>query len=291
MIAIALASASALLWGTGDFLGGIASRRFALIWVLFGSALGGITLSAGGGLIAGDPIPPAHDMFLGVIAGVCGVVALAAFYRALAIGTMSIVAPITATGSAIPVVWGVVGRDESLSAFAVFAILVAVGGVILASREQDVAHTTGVDPETHRQSILLAIVAAIGFGTIFALIAEAGEESIFWPAAALKFTTFVIVVAVIAFGALSKRLPGWGDRPEKRQWLFPFSIGFFDVGANITFAASSHHGALAITSVVSSLYPVTTVMLAFAFLHERLAASQLVGVVMALTGVAMLAAA
>lgn len=291
MLAIALGLFSAVLWGTGDFLGGMAARRFALVWVLFASALGGIALSAGGGLIAGDPIPPSEHMWLGVAAGFCGVVALAAFYQALAIGTMSIVAPITATGAAIPVVWGVVGRDESLSVFAVCAILIAVSGVILASREQDEAKTSRVDARTHRRSILLAIVAAIGFGTIFALIAEAGEESIFWPAAALKVTTFGVILIVLIAGAASSRLSGWGDRPQGREWLFPFSIGFFDVGANLTFAASSHHGALAITSVVSSLYPVITVMLAFVFLHERLAVSQRVGVGLALLGVVMLAAA
>jgi drug/metabolite transporter (DMT)-like permease len=88
-----------------------------------------------------------------------------------------------------------------------------------------------------------------------------------------------------------KRRETWGERPRGKWWLFPIAIGFFDVGANITFAASTHHGALAITSVVSSLYPVTTVILAFAFLHERLAVSQRLGVVLALAGVAMLAAA
>ncbi len=289
MAAIGLALVSALSWGTGDFLGGMAARRYALLWVLIASALGGIALSAGGGLIAGDSLPPHQDLLLGSIAGVCGVVALAAFYQALAIGTMSIVAPITATGAAIPVLWGVIGRGEHLSTFAVVAIVVAVAGVILASREQDLAETRGVDVKTHRQSIMLAIVAAIGFGTIFALIAEAGEESIYWPATALKLTTLTILLIVLAVAG--RRTATWGARPKGSQWLFPFSIGFFDVGANISFAASSHHGALAITSVVSSLYPVTTVILAYAFLHERLAVSQRIGVAMALVGVAMLAAA
>jgi drug/metabolite transporter (DMT)-like permease len=289
MLGIGLALASALSWGTGDFLGGLAARRFALLWVLLGSALGGLLLAGTATLISGDSIPPSSHLALAAIAGLASLVALAAFYKALAIGTMSIVAPITATGSAIPVLWGVVGRDETLSLFAVFAIVVAVTGVILASREQDVAKTTGVDAATHRLSIILAIVAAIGFGTIFTLIAEAGEESIYWPAMVLKAVTLLSVVAVIA--ASGKRRETWGARPKGKWWLFPIGIGFFDVGANITFAASTHHGALAITSVVSSLYPVTTVILAFAFLHERLAVSQRVGVVMALAGVAMLAAA
>jgi drug/metabolite transporter (DMT)-like permease len=289
MLGIGFALSAALSWGTGDFLGGLAARRFALIWVLLGSAFGGLLLAGTATLISGDSVPPTSDFVLAGFAGLAGLVALAAFYKALAIGTMSIVAPITATGSSIPVLWGVIGRGETLSLFAVFAIVVAVSGVILASREQDLAGTTGVDPKTHRESILLAIVAAIGFGTIFTLIAEAGEESIYWPAMVLKAVTLLSVLVVISLSG--KRRETWGERPRGKWWLFPIAIGFFDVGANITFAASTHHGALAITSVVSSLYPVTTVILAFAFLHERLAVSQRLGVVLALAGVAMLAAA
>jgi drug/metabolite transporter (DMT)-like permease len=289
MIAILLALSAALSWGTGDFLGGMASRRYALLWVLLGSTFGGLLLSGVATAISGDSLPPERHLLIAAGAGFASIVALAAFYRALAIGTMSIVAPITATGSAIPVIWGVVGRNESLTLFAVVSILVAVTGVILASREQDEAKTSGVDASTHRQSILLAIVAAIGFGTIFTLIAEAGEESIYWPAAVLKMTTMTLVVIVIL--ASGSRRAAWGARPRGSQWLFPIVVGFFDVTANITFAAASQRGELAITSVVSSLYPVTTVILAFFFLHERLAISQRVGVALALLGVVMLAAA
>lgn len=289
MIAILLALSAALSWGTGDFLGGMAARRYALLWVLLASAFGGLLLSGVATVISGDEIPTQEHLVLAALAGIAGLVALAAFYQALAIGTMSIVAPITATGSAIPVLWGVIGRGESLTLFAVTAIIVAVAGVILASREQDKAETTGVDEATHRRSILLAIVAAIGFGTIFALIAEAGEESIFWPAAVLKATTLAAVILIVVLAG--SRRATWGARPRGTGWLFPVSIGFFDVTANMTFAASAQRGALAITSVVSSLYPVITVLLAFVFLHERLAVSQRVGVVMALVGVVMLAAA
>jgi drug/metabolite transporter (DMT)-like permease len=289
MIAILLALSAAVSWGTGDYLGGIASRRFALLWVLLASAFGGLLVSGVATVVSGDEAPTQEHFILAALAGGAGLVALAAFYQALAIGTMSIVAPITATGAAIPVLWGVIGRGESLTAFAIFAIIVAVTGVILASREQDEAETTGVDEATHRRSILLAVVAAIGFGTIFTLIAEAGEESIYWPAATLKLTTLGLVVLIVLLAGA--RRSTWGARPRGKEWLFPITIGFFDVTANITFAAAAQQGKLAITSVVSSLYPVITVILAFIFLHERLAMSQRVGVVMALAGVVMLAAA
>lgn len=285
MLSIALALSSALLWGTGDFLGGLASRRYALAWVLCGTAVGGLILGTTISLLSGDPFPPTHDAVLGAIAGVAGLIGLAAFYHALAIGTMSIVAPISATGASIPVVWGVT-NGESLSALAIVAILVVVSGVMLASREQT---PEDVEPkESHTLSVALALVAAAGFGTVFTLIGEASDSSVYWPSAILKMTTLTGALLFVAFSAL--RGADLGVRPAGRQWLFPLAIGCFDVSANVTFAAATQEGQIAIASVVSSLYPVTTVLLAYAFLHERLARSQLAGVAMALGGVAVLAA-
>ena len=91
MLAIALALSAAVSWGTGDYLGGIAARRYALLWVLLASSLGGLIVSGSGSLISGDPIPPQSDLVIAAAAGMAGLVALAAFYQALAIGTMSIV--------------------------------------------------------------------------------------------------------------------------------------------------------------------------------------------------------
>jgi drug/metabolite transporter (DMT)-like permease len=131
---------------------------------------------------------------------------------------------------------------------------------------------------------LLAIVSAVGFGTIFVLIAKASTNDIFWPAVALKGTTFVIVGLVVLFAY--RRLPKpW---PHGTEWGPLMLIGVFDVGANTTFAASSNRGALSITAVVASMFPVTTVLLAYRFLHERLSKLQLVGIVLALTGLALL---
>ena len=129
------------------------------------------------------------DMWLGAIAGFISIFALAAFYRALEIGTMSIVAPISATGTAIPVFFGIASGDD-ITLLAAIGLVITVTGVMLASREQDeAAAASSVSDADHRTSILLAIVAAVGFGTIFVLIAEASTENIFWPAVALKGTT------------------------------------------------------------------------------------------------------
>lgn len=284
MLAIALALVSALSWGTGDFLGGLAARRFGLAWVLCGTALGGLALGVTVSLISGDAFPSTGDALLAGLAGLSGLIGLACFYHALAIGTMSIVAPISATGAVIPVAWGI-AHGERLSALAVVAIVVVIFGVMLASREQSDAPAAG---ESHALSILLALAAAASFGIVFTVIAETSDASIYWPSAILKSATFC--GALLFVGIQSARGGELGARPVGRQWLFPLSIGLFDVSANIAYAAATTHGAIAITSVVSSLYPVTTVLLAYGFLHERLARSQRVGVILALVGVAGLAA-
>ena len=285
MLSIALAFGSALSWGTGDFLGGIQTRRWPVQLVILGSATGGALLALVVALADAQTVPPVDDFAMGAAAGVVGMVALVAFYQALAIGTMSIVAPISSTGTAIPVVWGV-ANGERLSMLAIVAILVTVTGVILASREQDAGAAGKVSAADHRQSVIYSFVAAAGFGGVFVLIAEAGEVSTAWPAFALKVTSFVLMllyVLVFSRGVL-------GDRPQRRDWLPIVCVGFFDVGANILYAMATNEGEVAIASVVASMFPVTTVLLAHKFLGERLAGSQRVGVVLALVGVISLAA-
>jgi drug/metabolite transporter (DMT)-like permease len=285
MLGIALALASALTWGTGDFLGGLAARRYGLAWVLCGTALGGLILGVTISLASGDALPASGELLLATAAGFAGLIGLACFYHALAIGTMSIVAPVSASGAAVPVLWGI-ANGERLSALAALGIVVVIAGVMLASRAEP--HADQPIGESHALSVVLALVAAASFGAVFTLIAETADASIYWPSAVLKLATLTgAVLFVLARLAAKADL---GQRPRGREWLFPLTIGLFDVSANVAFSAATTHGALAITAVVSSLYPVTTVLLAYAFLHERLSRGQRAGVAMAMVGVAVLAA-
>lgn len=286
MLSIALAFSSALIWGTGDFLGGIAARRYGLAQVLLGTATGGLLLGVALSLISGDPFPESKYALMGAAAGVAGLIGLACFYHALAIGTMSIVAPVSASGAAIPVAWGI-ANGERLSLLGAIATVVLVTGVMLASREKTAQESVMAPSESHTLSVLLALAAAVSFGTVFTLIAESAVESIFWPSAILKASTLCVAVLFIAIQ--SARGADLGNTPRGGGWLFPISIGFFDVTANIVFAAAITHGSIAVASVVSSLYPVTTVLLAYFFLHERLSGSQKFGVALAMAGVAALA--
>lgn len=295
MLAIAMALASALSWGTGDFYGGISARRFAMPMVLLGTATGGTLFAAVAVLVSNDAVPPGEDLLLGVVAGFTGLLALGAFYRALAIGRMSIVAPISATGTAIPVAVGIADGDP-VTVLTATGFLLAIGGVMLASREQqeqpeDPPPPVEVDSRLndHQQSIVLSLVAAIGFGTIFVLIERASHDSIIWPALALKATSLTAMLVVVGALAVLRRLPT--AVPAGAQWGIPLMVGSLDVTANLTYAYASTHGALSVTAVLASMFPVVTVLLAHQLLGERLIRLQKVGVAAALTGVVLLAVA
>lgn len=284
MLSIALALASAISWGTGDFLGGLKTRRFAVPLVLVGTSTGGVLLALAMSLVSSQEIPPAGDLLLGAISGAIGLVALGAFYQALAIGTMSIVAPVSASGTAIPVIWGI-ANGESLSALAYGGLVAVVLGVMIASREQDAAHEGQPVALNHRASILLALVAAVGFGAIYVLIAEAATVSEFWPIVALKGTSLLLVgILVVVAGSRIK-----GERPSGNAWLPLLVVGMLDVTANATYAFATKEGPVAISAVVASMFPITTVILAHIFLGERIAPSQKAGVALALVGVVVLA--
>ncbi|MBI5310459.1 MAG: DMT family transporter [Actinobacteria bacterium] len=295
MLAIAMALAAALSWGTGDFYGGISARRFAMPLVLLGTATGGTLFAAIALLIAGDELPPGKDLLIAVAAGFAGLLALGAFYRALAIGRMSIVAPVSASGTAIPVAVGIADGDP-ITALTATGFVLTIGGVMLASREQQ--NTSGEpEPPTeadsrlndHQRSILLSCVAATGFGLIFVLIERASHDSILWPALVLKTTTLTVMIVIVGALAAARRMPA--AVPSGIEWGIPLMVGTLDVTANLTYAYASTHGALSVTAVLASMFPVVTVLLAHQLLGERLIRLQKAGVVLALTGVVLLAAA
>ncbi len=278
MLAVALALAASSCWGVADFLGGLQSRRVAIPVVL--------CLVEGTGLLlvlvviaaSGEPAPGTRAALLAVIAGVAGVIALACFFRALAIGTMSIVAPISATGVALPVVVGLVTGDR-LSTLVAAGIAVTVTGIVLASRER---HDDAERAAAGRRSIALALVAAVGFGSYFALSDAAADDSVLW----LLVLSRIVPVPALAVLARARRM----RPPSRSRALVLVGAGTVDCSATALYAVANTHGALSIVAVVGSLYPVMTVVLARTFLGERIRPVQQAGVAAALAGVAMIAA-
>lgn len=279
MVGIVLAFGSAISWGLADFLGGIQTKKYAVLTVLLVSQAAGLIGVALLVIASGEPAPPLADMAPAAVGGLGGIVALGAFYRALAIGTMSIVAPISATGAIVPVAAGLAGGDRP-GPLQFAGIVVAVVGVILASRE-----APNDDPQREsdaRKSIVLALVAALGFGGFLTALDHSAQHGVEWALLAARMTSF----PAVALAALAVRpgLPHSADLPAL------FTVGILDAGANGLFAAATTHGLLSIVGVLGSLYPVTTVILARAVLRERVQRIQEVGVVAALAGVALIAA-
>jgi drug/metabolite transporter (DMT)-like permease len=229
--------------------------------------------------LSGEPAPSAADLWPAAAGGVAGLIALAAFYRSLAIGTMSIVAPISATGAAVPVFVGL-ATGERPGAAQLAGIAVAVAGVVLASREE--APEGSPAAATARLSVLLALVAALGFGTFFVGLDASADENVFWALLAARGASFTLLCAAVLLTR-----PALPSDPATLGLIA--AIGAGDLGANALFAAASNEGLLSVVSVLGSLYPVVTVLLARVFLGERVRRVQEVGIVAALAGVALIA--
>ncbi len=278
MLPVLLSLAASSCWGMADFLGGLQSKRVSVAIVLLvveGTGLVGVLL-----IIAatGEPFPQTRAVLLALVAGVGGVIALGCFYRALSIGTMSIVAPISATGVALPVVVGIATGDR-LSTIVAAGLAVTVIGVVLASREQ---HDNAEQAAAGRLSVGLALVAAVGFGSYFVLSDAAADDSVLWLLALSR----IIPVPALAVFAWRRGL----RPPAARSTLVLVAAGTLDCGATALYGVANTKGALSIVAVVGSLYPVMTLILARAVLGERIRPVQKAGVAAALAGVAMIAA-
>jgi drug/metabolite transporter (DMT)-like permease len=271
---------SGLCWGAADFLGGLQSRRLpALAVALWTQLIGGLVLAAVV-VLSGQTTTPAAVGW-GVAAGFFGGLGLVCFYRGLAIGQMSVVAPVAACGAAVPVVVAfILGRPPSLVALG--GIAAALAGVVLVSLPSRAADDEGIDP---RAGLPVAVAAAVSFGLFFVFLdrgAAAGGPPL-WVVAGARAGSLTLLILI----ALAARRPL--GRPGRRR-LAPFAlVGVVDTTANVLFTYAAASGNLGVVSVLGSLYPVATVLLARLVLAERLGRPQGAGVAVALTGVALMA--
>ncbi len=277
MLPLALAFGSGMGWGTADFLGGLSARRLPLITVSLVSQAVGLTLLGLVVAVRGQGPNDADAIVLGLAAGLIGAGGLSALYRALAIGRMSVVAPTAALSGTVPVAWGLLSGERP-SAIQLVGVGVAIAGIVLAARTPDHGG------ERSSRGLGLALIAAITLGAFVILLDGAGRSDPAWGS--LMVRTGAISVLGVAFlvrrPSLRMRAPDAG-----RLGL----LGLLDNGANLAFASAADAGGLlALTSVLGSLYPVATVVLARSVLHERLARLQTVGVAAALGGVVLIAA-
>ncbi|HWL38481.1 MAG TPA: DMT family transporter [Frankiaceae bacterium] len=274
-MAALLALIAAVSWGLADFLGGAASRRLPTSLVMLWSQLAGL-VCIGLVLLAGGWRTPGPYLWWGAAAGAFSILGTGFFYRALALGTMSIAAPIAGTGLVVPVVVGL-ASGERPSVVAVLGILLAAFGVVLASGPE----LRGEGGQ--RRSVAYAACAAVGFGGALALIPRGGEDRWAMTTAVLGVVSVSLTLAYVL--AVRPSAPGFaGSDPAP-----VVAIGILNVVALSLYAISAGRGLVAVVSVLASLYPVVTVILAQLVYGERLRGVQLGGVAAAFAGVVCLA--
>jgi drug/metabolite transporter (DMT)-like permease len=278
------ALATSLLWGLADFGGGLLARRTPALTVVVVSqaiatvVLGVIVVATGGWSEAGP------RLWFAFAAGLVGPVALICFYKALALGPMGVVSPLGTLGVAVPVGVGLL-LGERPGLVQVAGIAVAVLGVVLAGGPQ----LRGAPVQ--RQAILLTLVAAFGFGAVFALIAEASTS-----VTGLFLALFVQRVTNVAVGGAALYASVRRGTPALPAGGFPWAslptlafVGLADVAANGTYAIAAQLGPVTVAAVLASLYPVVTALAARGFLSERLRTIQATGAGLALLGTLLLA--
>jgi drug/metabolite transporter (DMT)-like permease len=281
VLGLPLALCASLCWGVSDFVAGMQARKVPLVRVLLISQGMGLICLAVILAIRGTGPPAFAHVWPALAAGLAGTAALAAFYRALAVGSMSVVAPIAATGVVVPVAVGIATGDRP-AAIQLAGIVAASVGVVMASREQQ----HDVEPSERRMTpatIGLSLIAALGFGTFFVGMRSAARADVLWA----LFWSHVAGVTMLMVAFLAVRPPPLPDRGR----LLPLAVvAVLDLGANVLYGVATHHGLLSEVAVASSLYPLATVILARVVLGERVRRVQELGIVAAVAGIAMMAA-
>jgi drug/metabolite transporter (DMT)-like permease len=260
-------------WGTSDFLGGYASRRanaFLLTTIAHGS---GLVLMAAIALATHAPFPPAHAVKWALVGGSTGGAALAIFYRALASGKMGLTAPVAAVlGAGIPTAFAMF-TEGMPGAFRLAGFALAVAGIWLISRPSDGTKTEGLG---------MAMLAGVGFAIFFMAMKQAGAGSALWIAVCSRVASFVLTgIFVLKTRAF--------ERVERSPLLIGVGAGILDITGSILFVRATQLGRLDTAVVLTSLYPVITVLYARIFLKEKLTRWKTVGMVAALVAVPLIA--
>jgi len=270
---VALALAASISWGAGDFSGGLASRRAQVLSVVIGAYIIGLCIFIVFALIWSEPFPSALDLMWGGVAGLVGSVGLVAFYQALAVGRMGVVAPIAAMlSAAIPVLFGafIEGLPGPTQLVGFVLAFIAVGLI------------SGLGVVKGRSKGLgLALLAGLGFGSFFVLISRISNGAIFWPLATARLSSLLFLFAVVLIRRQNVLL-------EKSVWPLVFLAGALDAAGNVFFVLATHAGRLDVAAILSSLYPAVTVLLATLILKERVTRLQTIGIFIALVAIPLI---
>jgi drug/metabolite transporter (DMT)-like permease len=270
---VAFALAASITWGAGDFSGGLATRRAQVLSVVFGAHTVGLIMLVALAFVWSEPFPTTLDLIWGSVAGLAGALGVVAFYQALAVGRMGIVAPIAAMlSAATPVLFGVLieGLPGPIQLLGFVLAFIAVG--LISGLGVAKGSTRGLG---------LALLAGLGFGSFFILISRVSHGAVFWPLASARLSSVLFLLAVVLFRR-QKILPA------KSVWPMVFLAGALDVAGNVFFVLATHVGRLDVAAILSSLYPAVTVLLATIILKERVTRLQAIGIVIALVAIPLI---
>jgi drug/metabolite transporter (DMT)-like permease len=274
---IALGLGAAVAWGAADFGGGLTSRRSALFGVALVAPIGGLLAALLIAIARGEPVPGAEDVAWSAVSGVFGAIGIVSLYGGLAAGRMGVVAPVTGVlAASVPVVVGI-AIEGVPAAGQVVGIGLAIVAVVLVSRAADGG------PDDRPSGLPYALAAGFGLGLLAVTLSRVSDGLVFGPLVILRVVQILLIAGTIAVARRRWRL---GSRILPAVAL----VGLLDMAGNGLFLAAAQVGPLAIAAVLSSLYPVTTVILATAVLKERLGRSHAVGIACALLAIVLIAA-
>lgn len=280
MLAVVLALGAAVGWGTADFLGGLKSRSMAMLTVLFVSQAVALVLLVAVLISAGKAAPEARFVLYAIVAGLAEGLGVAALYRGLSVGTMSIVAPVSAIAPAVPLAAGLLLGEVPAPLQGAGLVLIVVG-VILTARQRPEASEAS---EKLVSSILYGLLSALGFGVFFVALGAASEGGVPWALFVARFSA----VAALAFFVVMSR-----SKPAVHRADLPLLIamGVLIVASDGMYAIATTRGLLSVVAVIGALHTVVTVALARICLREEVAGMQRLGVVLCFCGVLIVSAA
>ncbi|HSG87319.1 MAG TPA: EamA family transporter [Candidatus Limnocylindrales bacterium] len=265
---------SAVAWGCGDFGGGTTTKRAPVLGVVLIVEVVGAVIAAGLALVLAEPLPSVPGLAFGVAAGLSGIIGILALYQGLAVGRMGVVAPVAGVmGASIPVLAGI-ALEGLPSPIVLVGIGLGIVAVILVSRIPG--------PAGGRSGLEFGLAAGAGIAGFNVLISQLPEGEVFWPLAALRLVSIPIVAAIVLLARRPWRVP--------RPALGPASlVAVFDMAGNAFFILATQVGVLAVAVILSSMYPVVTVLLAVAILRERLTRTHAIGIAVAAVAITFIA--
>ena len=276
-VSILLSLITAAAFGTGDFVGGLSAKRMSVLQVVAGSHFIGL-IGVFVATVLIDNTFIASEFALGALGGAFGGIGVGLLYRGLSRGPMSVVAPLTAvTSAAVPALWGIF-TGERFSTIGWAGLALAFVAIWLTSTSSDDTQA----PITV-QVVAEALLAGAGFGTLFIVLDTTEDVGAPWPIVGARLLTSTLLITWL----LSQRQPVFAK--DRTGFGLVALTGIFDTGSNVLFLYALQVADLTVVSVLSSLYPIATVLLARTVLDERMNRWQLIGFVIALTATAMIA--